>query len=162
MHFSGDVITKWLKHGGDDRHMELMDEFVFEDDEGIRWIANVGDTINGASIPQFVWSTVGSPFIGDYRRASVLHDVECDRKTSPHKDVHRMFYDAMICDGVATLRAKFMYKAVRIFGPKWGRAGFQTKSLSGIDQVDLGLLNQDLDLDIDTLEKKLDKMLDEE
>jgi len=31
-----------------------------------------------------------------------------------------MFYDACLCGGVGETKAKVMYWAVRIFGPKWG------------------------------------------
>lgn len=162
MHFSGDVITKWLQHSGDDRYMELIEEFIFMDDDNFEWVAPAGHKINGASIPEFVWSAVGSPFVGDYRRASVVHDVECDLKRHPHKKVHRMFYDAMVCDGVSLFRAKYMYQAVRLFGPKWGEQ-LETlgSNLSGIESIDKGILNQNLDLSIDELEAKLDKILGE-
>lgn len=162
MHFTGEVVTKWLHHDDDDRFMELMENFVFTDDNGKEWVAPQGHKINGASIPEFLWSTVGSPFVGDYRRASVVHDVECDLKRESHKKVHRMFYDAMLCDGVTSFRAKYMYQAVRLFGPKWDLEGLSLKSnLSGISGIDLNLLNRNLDLDIDELESKLDKMLGE-
>ena len=162
MNFSGDVVTRWLQHSGDDRYMELMEDFRFLDDNGDEWVAPAGHKINGASIPEFVWSAIGSPFVGDYRRASVLHDVECDLKRKPHKKVHRMFYDAMICDEVTSFRAKYMYQAVRLFGPKWGGAGAIFKSnISGVSSIDLSLLNQNLELSIDELEVKLDQILGE-
>ena len=30
-----------------------------------------------------------------------------------------MFYEAMLCDGVSPFKAKIMYRAVKLFGPKW-------------------------------------------
>ncbi len=75
MHFVGEVITKWLQHSGDDRYMELQEDFSFVDDNDVEWVAPAGHKINGASIPEFIGSTVGSPFVGDYRRASVVHDL---------------------------------------------------------------------------------------
>lgn len=163
MNFSGDVVTKWLQHSGENRYMELMEEFKFIDNHGAEWTAPAGHRINGASIPKIIWSSVGSPFVGDYRRASVVHDVECDLKRKPHKEVHRMFYDAMICDGVTPFRAKYMYQAARIFGPKWDNSGKVLKSnLSGNSAIDLSFLNQHLELKIDELEAKLDEILGEE
>jgi hypothetical protein len=76
--------------------MLLIEDFAFVDPHGTNWKAPAGD--DGASIPRFLWTTVGSTFTGDYRRASVLHDVECVIRKRPHKSVHRMFYDAMLCD----------------------------------------------------------------
>lgn len=54
-------------------------------------------------------------FVGDYRRASVVHDYYCypaNRNQNTSKQVHRMFYEAMLCDGVKKRRAKKIYKAV--------------------------------------------------
>jgi hypothetical protein len=79
--------------------------------------------INGASIPRLLWSIVGSPFVGDYRRASVLHDAACDQRDEPHELVHRMFYDASLDDGVAPELASVMYDAVATFGPRWDARG---------------------------------------
>jgi len=119
MNFEGEVRTEWLREPGDDRTMRLLAEFVFVDSTGHRWTAVPGDTVDGASIPRMLWSVVGSPFIGDYRRASVLHDVACQRRDRPSKDVHRMFYEAMrAVSNHASTALKFR-TAVRLFGPSW-------------------------------------------
>jgi hypothetical protein len=99
--------------------MRVLSEFVFVDSTGQRWTAMPGDEVNGASIPQMLWSVAGSPFIGDYRRASVLHDVACQKRERPSKAVHRMFYEAMKADGVDESTALKFYTAVRLFGPSW-------------------------------------------
>lgn len=118
--FIGEVETRWLQHDGRDREMALLTNFAFIDSRGVEWVAPAGSIINGASIPDWLWSKpFGTPFIGDYRRASVVHDVACQERTRPHEQVHRMFYDAMIADGVSKERAMTMYTAVRLFGPKW-------------------------------------------
>lgn len=118
--FEGEVRTEWLHHEGADRKMKLLEEFAFVDDNGVRWVAPVGSVVDGASIPEILWNAAtGTPFVGDYRRATVLHDVACQERTRTSADVHRMFFDAMITDGVAYLRATKMYTAVRLFGPHW-------------------------------------------
>ena len=83
-------------------------------------LARKGSRIDGASIPQVLWST-GGPYEGKYRDASVIHDVYCDEapKTRTWQAVHRMFYDGMLASGVADTRALFMYGAVYRHGPKW-------------------------------------------
>ena len=116
--FEGQVDTQWRRHAGEDRDMQLLSDFAFIDSRGVRWDAPAGRIINGASIPEVLWSKiVGTPYIGDYRRATVVHDVACQDKAKPHEEVHRMFYDAMLCDGVSEERAFLMYTAVRLFGP---------------------------------------------
>ena len=125
--FEGDVVARWLTHGGDDRDMKLMQNFAFTGPDMKRWVAPKGSVVNGASIPAALWSTAGPPFVGDYRRATVIHDVACEEKTEPHDEVHRAFYFAMRADGVGRLKANTMYQAVKQLGqggistPAWRR-----------------------------------------
>ena len=154
--FIGEVQTEWLKHNGPDRSMRLLADFVFIDDNTIHWVALTGSVIDGASIPEIFWRTAGTPFIGDYRRASVLHDVACQQKTRPHTDVHRMFYDAMITDGVPTALAQQMYTAVRLFGPKWVVAGSVAPGIAAAAAMAMAQ-----PLTIDELEAALDAALGE-
>ena len=80
-----------------------------------------GSVVDGASIPQVFWSLVGGPFEGEYRNASVVHDVACDRKSEPWEAVHLMFYNACRCGGVGEKKAKLLYWAVYLGGPRWVR-----------------------------------------
>lgn len=121
--FTGDVVARWLKHRGDDRNMELFEDFTYTDPDGTAWAATKGSVVNGASIPAALWATVGAPFVGDYRRASVVHDVACEQRTRSHDAVHLMFYNAMRADGVGWVKANVMYQAVKRFGPTWGSTG---------------------------------------
>ncbi len=114
--FSNTVKTEWIQGK---RDMRLLEPITYIDSSNIHWLAEEGRVIDGASIPRFFWRVCGAPLSGKYRRASVLHDVYCVKKTRPHKAVHRMFYEAMLEDGVSKAKAKVMYKAVRLFGPKW-------------------------------------------
>lgn len=151
MHFEGEVRTEWLKHEGDDRRMRLLQPFVFIDSEGYRWIADPGDTVDGASIPRELWALVGSPFVGDYRRAAVLHDVACQKRPRPSRDVHRMFYEAMRSDGVSESTALRFYTAVRLFGPSWtimpsGRVAVFSTTTAPQPELSFAEVEQSLDL----------------
>lgn len=117
--FVGTVSVTWLEHPGDDRDMKLNLSFTFEDDTGLKWTAARGAVINGASIPRIFWTTFGSPFIGDYRRASIVHDHFCDVRTRTAAATHRMFYEACRAGGVSEIKAKTMYTMVKTFGPSW-------------------------------------------
>ncbi|WP_167591801.1 DUF1353 domain-containing protein [Jiella endophytica] len=117
--FDGQVVVTWIEHRGADRNMQLREHFAFIDDAGTRWDVPSGAVIDGASIPQTFWTLFGPLFVGDYRRASVVHDYYCDVRTRPSRDVHRMFYAACRAGGVSLIRAKSMYAAVAVFGPNW-------------------------------------------
>ncbi len=169
-HFEGEVITKWLQDDGQkDRTMELMADFSYVDPSGKRWLAAKGRKIDGASIPSALWTgTLGSPYVGNYRRATVLHDIGCDDKTEPHQAVHSMFYDAMRCDSVSSLKATIMYRAVNKYGPKWGPGvSFATPApeMSTADVVALEAATEKAiaelgqDADLETLNQRIDELL---
>lgn len=114
--FVGAVVARWLDDG---RQMQLVEPFAYVDPRELRWEAGAGAIVDGASIPRAFWSLIGGPFEGRFRDASVVHDVACEERTRPWEDVHRMFYEACRCGGVAVVKAKTMYYAVQHFGPRW-------------------------------------------
>jgi len=122
--FVGSVRVEWVRteapDKGQDRNMRLLEDFTYIDPVGKAWTAHKGYETDGASIPKAFWGIVGGPFEGGYREAAVIHDWYCDSKTEPWKDVHRIFYYACRAAGVDEKKAKTLYAAVRIFGPKWG------------------------------------------
>lgn len=117
--FHGRVLTEWVKDNKDYRLMRLEEDFAYVDDKGLHWIAPKGSITDGASIPRQFWSLMGAPLSGKYRRAAVIHDVYCKNQDRPHEEVHNVFYEAMLADGVAKLKAQAMHLAVKLFGPKW-------------------------------------------
>jgi hypothetical protein len=122
MNFTNTVKVEWIK--GEPRKMRLLEEISFMDSNGKMWTAPAGSIIDGASIPKFFWRLIGSPFVGKFREASVIHDVYCQTKSAPHADVHNMFHEAMRCNGVSKKKALVMYLAVVTGGPKWGKYGY--------------------------------------
>jgi Protein of unknown function (DUF1353) len=117
--FIGDVVVKWLSNPGPDRKMEMLSAFSYVDPAGRNWNVPAGAKIDGASIPQVFWTSFGPPFVGEYRRASVVHDHYCDTKSESEFATHRMFYNACRTGGVNALKASAMYAAVKTFGPHW-------------------------------------------
>ena len=119
--FSGDPETIWIGQPGSDRTMALLQDFWFIDRSGKRWDAPKATIIDGASIPRALWSFVGSPYTGDYRRASIVHDVACNNdEGDPHarRAADRMFYEACRAGGCSVWEATILYVGVRI-GAWW-------------------------------------------
>ena len=115
--FSGPVRAEWIED--EPRAMRLLQDIHFVDSKGVLWTAKSHDVVDGASIPRFFHRVIGCPFVGLYRRASVIHDVYCDNKERPWQDVHRVFHEMMLVDGVPKAKAYTMAKAVWFGGPRW-------------------------------------------
>ena len=106
--------------------MELLRDFWYQDPAGKTWTAPKGSVVDGASIPAALWSTVGSPYTGAYRRASIVHDVACDEADhAPDAEAARtaadeMFYYACLAGGCPGWQAELLYAGVRL-GAQWAR-----------------------------------------
>ena len=114
--FVGDVITVW--NADHLCYMTLQKPFTYYDSAGIKWTADAGEVINGASTGWF-FRRLFPAFVGRYRRATVLHDVYCVKRIRPSWAVHLMFYQAMRCDGTGPFQAYLLWIAVRLFGPRF-------------------------------------------
>ena len=78
-------------------------------------------TTDGASIPKWAQNIIGIPYDQTYLKAAIIHDHYCykENQVRPWRETHRMFYDAMIDLDVPKSKAKTMYYAVYLAGPKW-------------------------------------------
>lgn len=112
--FSGNPRTEWLSGDGPDRAMRLADTFSFTDAKGRRWEVPAGMEVDGATIPRTLWSSVGSPYTGDYRRAAILHDAALLDPRIRRIDADAMFYEACIAGGCPANQAKLLYAGVCI------------------------------------------------
>ncbi|MBL8394610.1 MAG: DUF1353 domain-containing protein [Candidatus Accumulibacter sp.] len=127
--FSGNPKTEWLVDAnGEDSDMRLLEDFSFTDPAGRIWLAPRGAVVNGASIPRPLWSTIGSPYTDDYRRASVVHDVACDTPSVARKDADVMFFHACRAGGCSPIQARVLYAGVRIGA--WTSASLPASALS--------------------------------
>lgn len=117
--FIGKLDVRMLRHKGADRKMKLLSNFSYRDKDGKLWLAPVGSIVDGASIPRAFWWIIGSPFVGDYRSATVIHDVYCQKKTRPSKRVHEVFGEMLKDLGLGWMKRTAMIKAVKWFGPKF-------------------------------------------
>jgi len=106
-------------------------EIEFIDARPNKWIAPSGTLTDGASIPKMFFKMIGAPRSHEFLNAATLHDAYCgignEGLTQYHSDiwqnVHRMFYDALRVDGTPAIKAKIMYAAVYLAGPRWNMPG---------------------------------------
>ena len=89
-----------------------------------------GFNCDGASIPRPLWWLCGSPLVGKYRLAAIVHDaayagdlqVKIDdnftRAKLTRKQADKLFLACMLFAGCNPLRARIKYLAVRLFGGK--------------------------------------------
>ncbi|MDO8208562.1 MAG: DUF1353 domain-containing protein [Gallionella sp.] len=127
--FSEDPKTVWLTDPDrEDRNMKLLEDFSYTAPDGRVWCAPKDSTINGASIPRPLWSTVGSPYTDDYRRASIVHDVACNSPNIPRKEADEMFFHACRAGGCNAIQAHILYAGVRLGA--WASSSLPKHSLS--------------------------------
>ena len=112
--FSGNPKTMWLSERGDDRDMQVIEDFWYRDQNDRRWDVPSGTVINGASIPRTLWSSVGSPYTGNYRRAALVHDAAVGREGVLRSEADTMFYFACLAGGCSAIQAKLLYAGVRL------------------------------------------------
>ncbi|MCG2584002.1 DUF1353 domain-containing protein [Massilia sp. TS11] len=112
--FSSDPQTEWITGDGRDTQMRLLAPFSYTDPAGGEWLAPAGSVIDGASIPRTLWSAVGSPYTGRYRRASIVHDVACCDLRVARSEADAMFYQACLAGGCTPAEAKLLYAGVRV------------------------------------------------
>lgn len=150
-YFSGSPKLEQLPDG---RRKKLLETLVFTDPNGKKWVAPKGSIVDGASIPSIGWSIIGAPFTGKYLAASIIHDVACEEKKEKSKDVHKAFHRAMLASGVGWAKAKLMFGAVILGGPKWGndKPPLTEKELT-LERLEKFVEQYNLDTDILFLEE---------
>lgn len=102
-------------------------EIDFIDAGAQKWTAPVNTLTDGATIPVIFAPLIGDRQSREYVMAAALHDAYCGIgnedlptfRTRSWRDVHRMFYEALLVNGTPPRMAKVMYAAVFLGGPRW-------------------------------------------
>ena len=112
-----------------DRLCQLGAEIRFRPAEtpGVEWASAVyagaapDGTTDGASIPRFFWDIIGGPYTPEFLRPAILHDhyTYPVNRVRPWRATHRLFYYALLHEGVDPTKALWMYYAVYVFGAHW-------------------------------------------
>lgn len=100
--------------------MILEEEFFYIDKDQKKWVVPKYGELNGATIPRVLWSIIGSPFVGSYRRASVVHDYFVGEGNNPdvtyqeRREADKMFFRACRTDGCSWSFAAKLYIGVSV------------------------------------------------
>lgn len=97
----------------------LKNPLRFTDSAKVVWEARAGLPTDGASIPGVFQPFIGSPFDPKFIKAAIVHDHYCERHVRPWRQTHKVFYEGLLAEGVSQSKAKTMYFAVFLGGPKW-------------------------------------------
>jgi hypothetical protein len=135
--FSGLPETRWELG---EKIMTLLKPFSYTDKKGKKWEVPANAWINGATIPRALWSIVGSPFVGKYRRASIIHDFYVGEGNNPNvtfsirRAADKMFYRACRTDGISRRKAVVLYIGVSLgsWASKRNMEGYN------IDKLEMG------------------------
>lgn len=118
--FMGNVAVEWDDSDIFNRQkVKLLADFGFLDSAGKQWVAHKGAELDGASFPPLVQQMVGYPFVGEQRRAGLLHDYFAQTLTHDWKAVRRMYYEALLAEGHGETEAKTAYAVLYAAGLRW-------------------------------------------
>ena len=117
--FVGRVVVELLDDVEYDHKLRLLEDFGYEDPGGKLWLARKDGILDGTSIPHELRTLSGLPFVGDYRKATIVHDYFCRTRAEPWKQAHRMLYSASLTEGLTLPEAKLLYLAVYAGSWRW-------------------------------------------
>lgn len=117
--------------------LPTRDAVEFIDAAGLTWNAPPKTLTDGATIPQLFAPLLGDRQSREFLIAAALHDAYCGVgneglntfQVRPWEEVHLMFYEALLAGGTSPKRARIMYAAVYLGGPRWDDPA---RSLEGV------------------------------
>lgn len=122
----------------------VAERLDFIDANGWNWQAPEKSLTDGASIPEIFVPFVGFPNEPRFVNAAALHDAYCGigNETGPvyhaktWQEVHRLFYDALVASGTPDTKAKIMFAAVWLGGPRWYPMGAPDLTLEAVPDAE--------------------------
>ena len=87
-----------------------------------------GFMTDGASIPRPFWC-FAPPVAGKYLEAAIIHDLLYATHVLDRKTADKIFLELMIYLGVRKIKARVMYRIVRMFGQGHWNRGFSIENL---------------------------------
>jgi len=108
-------------------YARLVTPVRFTDPTGLVWTAPRATLTDGASIPPAFVPLIGEPRSAEFLGPAALHDAYCGAgneglaqfRARSWEQTHRMFYHSLLAAGVPPAKAKVMFAAVYLGGPRW-------------------------------------------
>jgi hypothetical protein len=100
---------------------KVLSNFRYTDPNNVTWQANKGNITDGASIPKLLRFIAGQPFDPRFTKAAVIHDhySKTSRPVRPWKQTQRVFFDALIEDGLNAPHSNLLYLGVLLGSKRW-------------------------------------------
>jgi hypothetical protein len=111
--FEGTPKVEFLAGGN---RVLLLEDFVYHDPDGRRWVAPKGLVSDGASIPRAAWTVIGPPIGGPYFFAGLLHDARYRFADCTKEQADMLLWDAALCGGTSEEHAAVIAEAVATCG----------------------------------------------
>lgn len=111
--FEGEPKVEFLAGGG---RVRLLEDFVYHDADGRRWVAPKGLVSDGASIPRAAWAIIGPPIGGPYFFAALQHDARYRLGDCTKQQADMLLWDASLCGGTSETDAAIIAEAVSTCG----------------------------------------------
>lgn len=121
--FSGKLVLELLEEIGNNHQFRLLDDLAFVDERGKVWSAARDGIVDDEALPREFQTLPGVPYVGEYRKAAIIHSFHSRARTEPWKEVHRALYRASIAEGVGEMRARSLYAAVYAGAWRWELRG---------------------------------------
>jgi hypothetical protein len=121
--YSGRLVVELIDEIEFVNKFRLLEDLSFLDARGKLWTARRGGIVDDESVTRDLLILGGLPYVGDYRKAAVLHEYFCRTKTEPWKQVHRTLFDASVAEGLTQTQAKVLYAVVYAGSWRWETRG---------------------------------------
>ena len=102
----------------DGKKLRLSKPYFYKDKDSLLSRVPAGFEFDGSSVPWIVWAVLGeSPTRGPHVHAIVVHDYtyEASSVDVTRKESDDLYYNMCIEHGVSSLKARFMWLALRVF-----------------------------------------------
>lgn len=121
--FEGEVAMEAI---GDDPFVpsfRLTEKLVFLQSDGTQWVSPPDAVVDGRSMPTLFMQLIGHPFESTFKKSAVSYDYAVKTKQHTWEEAQRMFYEALLTEGVAQAEAKVMYLLLSGSGTRWAMPG---------------------------------------